>query len=92
MKYVIINVKYIIIISNRNSYGMYFHLINLTIYVIFLTFLTINAIKLMDAKCDLIQLNKDNSTNISDIEDEWRRVEVIYEKSSSLETTRVNSL
>jgi hypothetical protein len=69
---------------------MYFHLINLTIYVIFLIFLTINAIKLVDAKCNLTQLNKDNSTNISDIENDWRKVDVTYEDTSSLETPRVN--
>ncbi len=73
----------------RSSYGMYFHLINLTIYVMFLIFLTINAIKLVDAKCDFTQINKDNSTNISDIENDWRTVEVICEKNSSLETSRV---
>jgi hypothetical protein len=69
---------------------MYFHLINLTIYVIFLIFLTSNAIKLVDAKCNLTQLNKDNSTNISDIENDWRKVDVTYEDTSSLETPRVN--
>jgi hypothetical protein len=44
----------------------------------------------VDAKCNLTQLNKDNSTNISDIENDWRKVDVTYEDTSSLETPRVN--
>jgi hypothetical protein len=73
---------------------MYFHLINLAFYVIFLAFLTINAIKLMDAKCNLKQLNKYNATNSSDNDNDndWSKIEVMYERDDSIETSKVKFL
>lgn len=32
----------------RNSYGMYFHIMNMSFYLLFLTLITINALKLID--------------------------------------------
>lgn len=35
-----------------NSYGMYFHILNLAVYTVFLAFLTTNAVQLMSEKTD----------------------------------------
>lgn len=32
---------------DRNAYGMYFHILNLMVYTVFLCFLTLNAVQLM---------------------------------------------
>ncbi|KAL3210269.1 hypothetical protein MRX96_052215 [Rhipicephalus microplus] len=37
---------------SRNSYGMYFHMLNLAVYTVFLSFLTTNAVQLMAEKTD----------------------------------------
>lgn len=61
----------------RNSYGMYFHLLNLAIYIMFLFFLTLNSIKLMDIK---YELNRLNTTKIDNYFDEFEDLHYIYVK------------
>ncbi|XP_064487214.1 transient receptor potential cation channel subfamily A member 1-like isoform X2 [Ornithodoros turicata] len=43
-----------------NSYGMYFHMMNLAVYTVFLAFLTTNAVQLMSDKSE-----KGNSSKVS---------------------------
>lgn len=45
----------------RNAYGMYFHIVNLMVYTVFLCFLTLNAVQLM-------QDNKKRQRGISSLE------------------------
>jgi transient receptor potential cation channel subfamily A protein 1 len=46
-----------------NSYGKYFHLANLLLYCIFLSFVTIFAAQLMDdSSKNTTEMNDDNST------------------------------
>lgn len=48
-------------VINRNAYGMYFHILNLMVYTVFLCFLTLNAVQLM-------QDNKKRHQGISGLE------------------------
>lgn len=60
----------------RCCYGMYFHLLNLAVYIMFLFFLTLNSIKLMDIKYKLNFLN--TTTKIDDRFDEFEDLHYIY--------------